>query len=55
MCRCQRYYSRNYLSGESSSHNIIMVYVVSARFQKLQKRFAHVVVSNTVMNVKNDM
>lgn len=32
-----------------------MVYVVSARFQKLQTRFTHIVISNTVMNVKNDM
>jgi len=32
-----------------------MVYVVSARFQKLQTRFTHTVVSNTVRNVKSDM
>lgn len=32
-----------------------MVYVVSARFHRLQTRFTHIVVSNTVMNVKSDM
>lgn len=32
-----------------------MFYVVSARFHKLQTRFTHTVVSNTVMNVKSHM
>ena len=32
-----------------------MVYVVSTRFQKLQTRFTHIIVSDTVMNVKSDM
>jgi hypothetical protein len=51
----KRNYHRNYLSGESNNHNIFMVYVVSARCQKLQTKFTHTVVSNTVMNVKSDM